>query len=181
LLFEQLRDLRRRLADERDVPAYVIFSDVTLREMARNYPTTPTEFRRIPGVGEQKVKDFGQRFLHAIGDYVAKNPRQTFQSSKSAFTGRRTLLNESESDTLRRFQNGATMDEIAQARGLVRGTIATAQEKEIGAAYAAIGPRNLTGLRDSLGGKYSIDELRIFRAFTQVRSHGQEHGRIPTR
>src|SRR3989441_4964163 len=43
LLFEQLRGLRRRLADERDVPAYVIFSDVTLREMARNYPATPTE------------------------------------------------------------------------------------------------------------------------------------------
>src|SRR5436309_3078150 len=63
LLFEQLRALRRKLADERDVPAYVIFSDVSLREMARNYPTTASEFRRIPGVGEQKLKDFAQPFL----------------------------------------------------------------------------------------------------------------------
>src|SRR3989475_3212929 len=52
VLFEQLRALRRKLADERDVPAYVIFSDVSLREMARKYPTTASEFRRIPGVGE---------------------------------------------------------------------------------------------------------------------------------
>src|SRR5439155_1099886 len=48
--FEQLRAFRRKLADERDVKAYVIFSDVSLRAMARNYPTTPSEFRRIPGV-----------------------------------------------------------------------------------------------------------------------------------
>src|SRR6266513_5902084 len=63
VLFDRLRGLRRKLADERDVPAYVIFSDVSLREMARNYPTNANEFRRIPGVGEQKLKDFGEAFL----------------------------------------------------------------------------------------------------------------------
>src|SRR5881397_2868330 len=78
LLFEQLRGLRRRLADERDVPAYVIFSDVTLREMARNYPATPTEFRRIPGVGEQKLKDFAEPFLSEIRAYLTTNERRTF-------------------------------------------------------------------------------------------------------
>jgi ATP-dependent DNA helicase RecQ len=65
-LFERLRALRRQLADERGVPAYIIFSDVSLREMARNYPTNSTEFRRIPGVGEQKLKDFGEAFLSEI-------------------------------------------------------------------------------------------------------------------
>src|SRR5881394_1138917 len=78
LLFEQLRALRRKLADERDVPAYVIFSDVSLREMARNYPTTASEFRRVPGVGEQKLKDFAQRFLGEIKNYLDVNPRRTF-------------------------------------------------------------------------------------------------------
>ena len=63
VLFERLRTLRRQLADERGVPAYIIFTDVSLREMARNYPTNSTEFRRIPGVGEQKLKDFGEAFL----------------------------------------------------------------------------------------------------------------------
>ena len=63
VLFERLRALRRQLADERGVPAYIIFSDVSLREMARKYPTNSTEFRRIPGVGEQKLKDFAEPFL----------------------------------------------------------------------------------------------------------------------
>jgi ATP-dependent DNA helicase RecQ len=75
-LFERLRALRRQLADERGVPAYVIFSDVSLREMARKYPTNSTEFRRIPGVGEQKLKNFGGPFLSEIKDHLAANPRQ---------------------------------------------------------------------------------------------------------
>src|SRR5436189_1634753 len=74
VLFERLRGLRRKLADERNVPAYVIFSDVSLREMAKLYPTTATEFRRIPGVGEQKLKDFAERFLGEIKNYLAANP-----------------------------------------------------------------------------------------------------------
>jgi ATP-dependent DNA helicase RecQ len=77
-LFERFRALRRQLADERGVPAYIIFSDVSLREMARNYPTNSTEFRRIPGVGEQKLKDFGEAFLSEIRSHLAANPSRTF-------------------------------------------------------------------------------------------------------
>jgi ATP-dependent DNA helicase RecQ len=69
-LFERLRGLRRKLADERDVPAYVIFSDVSLREMARSWPKTLAEFERIPGVGKQKLKDFGAIFTAAIAEYA---------------------------------------------------------------------------------------------------------------
>ena len=58
--------MRRQLADERDVPAYVIFSDVSLREMARRYPTTKKEFGKIPGVGERKLRDFAEVFIEAI-------------------------------------------------------------------------------------------------------------------
>ena len=82
VLFEGLRRLRRKLADERGVPAYIIFSDVSLREMARKYPTTSTEFRRIPGVGEQKLKDFGEAFLSAIRTHSAEN--ESAISSKDA-------------------------------------------------------------------------------------------------
>jgi ATP-dependent DNA helicase RecQ len=81
-LFERLRAVRRKLADERDVPAYVIFSDVSLREMARAYPTTASEFRRIPGVGEQKLKDFAEPFLSEIHNYLATNPRQVFTGAQ---------------------------------------------------------------------------------------------------
>ena len=77
-LFERLRALRRKLADERNVPAYVVFSDVSLREMARTYPTNANEFRRVPGVGEQKLKDFAELFLGEIRSYLATNSRQIF-------------------------------------------------------------------------------------------------------
>lgn len=183
-LFDELRARRRKIADERDVPAYVIFSDVALREMARSYPTTPAEFRKIPGVGEQKLKDFAEPFLAAISAYLASHPRQTFGAARAA-PSRRAALNDSESETLRRFRAGESIDEIAQARGFVRTTISSHlalavesgaplsrdrfftadQQAEIAVAYARTGARNLVGLRDSLGGKYSIDELRIFRAF----------------
>jgi ATP-dependent DNA helicase RecQ len=77
-LFEKLRAVRRELADARNVPAYVIFSDVALREMARAYPTTPAAFGRIPGVGEQKLKDFAEPFLAAIAEFLQDHPRQNF-------------------------------------------------------------------------------------------------------
>jgi ATP-dependent DNA helicase RecQ len=78
VLFERLRALRRQLADDRGVPAYIIFSDVSLREMARQYPKNSTEFRRIGGVGEQKSKSFGEAFLSEIKSHLAANPRRTF-------------------------------------------------------------------------------------------------------
>ena len=81
VLFDRLRVLRRQLADERGVPAYIIFSDVSLREMARKYPTNSIGFRHIPGVGEQKLKDFGQLFLGEIKSHLAKNPRRIFPNS----------------------------------------------------------------------------------------------------
>ncbi len=91
VLFDCLRGLRRKLADERNVPAYVIFSDVSLREMARNYPTTLSEFRRIAGVGERKLKSFAEPFLSDIKSYLAANPRRTFsEDSDIVFSKRRT-------------------------------------------------------------------------------------------
>ncbi len=85
VLFERLRALRRKLADDRKVPAYIIFSDVSLREMARDYPTNSTEFRRIPGVGEQKLKDFGKAFLSEIKSHSARVCCRIF-SKDVAFT-----------------------------------------------------------------------------------------------
>ena len=92
-LFERLRDLRRKLADERNVPAYVIFSDVSLREMARSYPTNTNEFRRIPGVGEQKLRDFSGLFLSEIKSHLEANSRRTFSgNSNIVFPKRRNRL-----------------------------------------------------------------------------------------
>jgi ATP-dependent DNA helicase RecQ len=65
-LFAALRALRKQLADERDVPAYVIFSDAVLRAMARSAPQSAAELRGISGVGDKKLADFGAQFLAAI-------------------------------------------------------------------------------------------------------------------
>ena len=68
-LFEALRNLRRQLADERHVPAYVLFSDATLRVMARVRPGSASALLGIRGVGERKLADLGERFLEAIAIY----------------------------------------------------------------------------------------------------------------
>ncbi len=81
ILFDRLRVLRRKLADERDVPAYVIFSDVSLREMARSFPTTASEFGKVPGVGQQKRRDFAEPFTAAIAEYLAANSARSTSRS----------------------------------------------------------------------------------------------------
>lgn len=77
-LFDRLRRLRKKLADERNVPAYIVFSDVSLRQMARFYPANENEFARISGVGERKLAEFGKVFMTAISAHLRKNPRRTF-------------------------------------------------------------------------------------------------------
>ncbi len=77
-LFEQLRRLRKRLADERNLPAYIVFSDVALRQMARYYPAGRDEFMRISGVGEKKLAEYGAAFLAEIASYLQTYPRQIF-------------------------------------------------------------------------------------------------------
>jgi ATP-dependent DNA helicase RecQ len=72
-LFETLRTLRRQLAEERHVPAYVVFSDATLREMARVRPGSVNALLSIRGVGERKLADLGQRFLEVISNYCRDN------------------------------------------------------------------------------------------------------------
>ena len=186
-LFEHLRDLRRKLADERNVPAYVIFSDVSLREMAKNYPTTETEFRRIPGVGEQKLKDFAEAFLSEIKNYLAGNPRQTFPSELVPVRPpRRSRLNDSQRETLRRLRSGESVNDISRARGFMRSTIydhleaaiksgeslefdrffTAAQREEIAWAFRKVADGKLADIRSLLDSKYDYGELRIFRALS---------------
>lgn len=66
LLFEQLRVLRRTIAAERGVPAFMIFSDKTLREMAKVRPTSRSAMLAVKGVGPAKYESFGQRFIERI-------------------------------------------------------------------------------------------------------------------
>src|SRR5262249_33561480 len=77
-LLARLIGLRKRLADERAVPPYIIFSDVALRKLARFYPSNEREFMRISGVGQKKLQEFGEAFLGEIGEHLHSHPRQIF-------------------------------------------------------------------------------------------------------
>ena len=79
ILFERLRTLRKKLADERKVPAYIVFGDTTLRAMARYYPSTLAAMEGIPGLGEKKRAEFGATFAAEITAYLATNSKQAFE------------------------------------------------------------------------------------------------------
>ena len=78
ILFEKLRTLRKLLADERKVPAYIIFGDNTIRALAREYPQSLSDLEGIPGIGEKKRAEFGEVFTATIAAYLKHNSRQSF-------------------------------------------------------------------------------------------------------
>ena len=133
VLFEELRALRRRLADVRDVPAFVIFGDASLRHMAAAFPRSMEEFSRIHGVGDVKLEQYGPEFLEVIRGYSEVNglPDRIGASVKRQQPGE--ISGERKRPESRR---GATYDEtkslleqrlsvgqIAQRRGLAETTI----------------------------------------------------------
>ncbi|HTU64406.1 MAG TPA: DNA helicase RecQ [Steroidobacteraceae bacterium] len=70
-LFEALRALRKRLADEAGMPPYIVFNDASLREMAQRQPKNLPEFSTIPGVGQAKLARYGDQFVALILERVA--------------------------------------------------------------------------------------------------------------
>ncbi len=191
-LFEELRALRKQLADERGVPPYIIFSDVSLRQMARFYPANDTEFSRVSGVGDKKLREFGEMFLREIAAHLQSNPRQIFADDSFSETGatpvpRRSRLTDTTRETLHFFRQGKTVSEIARIRGFKDSTIyshleeamlagenidvntlvSAAAQRDIAAAFKKHGFGNLVGVVESLGGRYGYGECRLVRAALQ--------------
>ena len=65
-LFQTLRDLRRELADRQGVPAYIVFSDKVLREMAAQRPRTAADLLEVSGIGPAKLERYGEAFLEVL-------------------------------------------------------------------------------------------------------------------
>jgi ATP-dependent DNA helicase RecQ len=70
-LFERLRALRKKVADENGLPPYVIFHDSTLREMAKHRPLDLDQFAALPGVGQAKLARYAERFIAAVREHRA--------------------------------------------------------------------------------------------------------------
>lgn len=187
-LFEQLRQLRTKLADQRRVPPFVIFGDRSLQEMATYYPQSLDSFARLYGVGQRKITDFGPQFVPLISRYAAgKNikelarpvwrERETFAADISGTTYEETKV---------LAKQKLSIAEMAKRRGLVASTIMGHIEKlqradpalnldylrpestrlaVIAAAFKKTGGLSLSPVREILGEEYSYDELRLARMF----------------
>ena len=185
-LFEKLRTVRKQLADARDVPAYIVFSDVALRLMARAYPTTDAAFAGISGVGEKKRAEFGDAFLAAVREYLASHPRQLFGDELAEFHGPppKKIANGNSRESWRMFASGQSIEQIARARGLTASTIVRHladaieagepfdmdaafsgdEQAELEAAFEQLGDVALAPIKAVLNDRYGYDRLHLFRA-----------------
>lgn len=107
-LFERLRKLRYRIAQEEDIAAYLVFNDATLREIENERPQSDEEFLAISGVGQRKLEVYGAEFMEEIKTFLNEKKR----------TKKDTTL-----ETFKLYKEGFTVDEIAENRGLKPTTI----------------------------------------------------------
>jgi len=110
VLFDALREQRLLIAKQHGVPPYIIFHDSTLQEMANSRPDTLDAMRYITGVGEQKLKKYGQEFLEIIKEHPLP---EIFNST----------LSDTINETLMLHDKGATPESIAQQREIKIATV----------------------------------------------------------
>lgn len=125
-LFEALRQLRRSMSQELELPPYVLFSDMTLKEMARYLPEDQDEFLRLKGVGQKKYELYGEAFLEAIADWKEENPDYKAPTAiHYQKAGKAKELDDRPSYQIsyELLQKGKTIREIAAIRDLKEQTI----------------------------------------------------------
>ncbi|HZO71269.1 MAG TPA: DNA helicase RecQ [Ktedonobacteraceae bacterium] len=192
-LFQRLRTLRKRLADEQGVPPYVVFPDTSLHAMAIYRPGSQENFACIPGVGSRKLEAYYVIFSSEIRAFCeehdlnmdlplpeAERVRNGIPPPVTPTTPGPTHLR-----TLELYQQGLGIGEIARERGLRTTTIcdhlcmlieagepveleriiSLARYKIIADAFQQTGDGMLKPIKDLLGDAYSYDEIRLARAF----------------
>ena len=191
-LFELLRNLRREISVEEKVPPYIIFSDVTLREMSALMPRDDMELLQIKGVGERKLASYGAAFLAAINTYCEENgverkPGLQFQSNKQGSSSQKQSRSndgkeKSHHTTYQLLQTKLTIKEIAEQRDMAERTIEshlikcadegmevnwdafipTQYEAEIAAAVTEAGTDRLTPIKELLPDEISFFMIRAY-------------------
>ncbi len=184
-LFDILRGIRTRLAQQEGVPPFVVFSDATLNEMCRTYPVDRESMLRISGVGSAKLQKFGDCFTKAIKEYVEENKieitkdisEDTFQKEDRRTAG---IVGNTVEESYRLYQGGLGIKEIAKARGLTTGTVEThllkslengkkidasifvtdEEEQQIMDAIKCCGHDKLTPIKEALPEKISYGAIK---------------------
>ncbi len=189
-LFDYLRNIRTSIAKLENVPPYIVFSDVTLAEMATYLPHDETDMKRISGIGDVKFEKFGSQFLAEILNYCAKNDLTSRIGLKSRTSEkRRTKSYPNGKDTYRTsldmFLEGRSVSEIATERGLANSTIenhlirfiptgevtldqlvSIEKVEPIRKAILTYGGSNeRSPIKDSLGDDYSYGEIRAVMSY----------------
>ena len=185
-LFALLRQKRKELADEAGVPPYVIFSDRTLIEMAAYYPQSMTSLLSMSGVGQAKLRQYGDAFLQVIKPYCEKHELQESQKEKSrekSDSSRRYLLvaeaynaGETIHSLMERYRvtAGTIIDHLTRYleagnslrrdAGLESFTSATPEQQQSAfAAFDELSPTFLKPVYDQLNGGLTYDELKTLR------------------
>jgi ATP-dependent DNA helicase RecQ len=188
-LFEALRALRRQLADERGWPPYAVFSDNTLRELARVRPTTLEKMRLVYGIGDSKLRDFGERFLDIIASHsdqhglardvpVAPPPKEERPLRSTPQKLAMFVL----------FRRGLAIEDVMHQTGRARSTVCdylteyVREEKppsiaawvsetiyeQVAAAARRVGSDRLKPIFITLGEKVPYDEIRLVVAHLAV-------------
>ncbi len=182
-LFDELRALRKELADDRGVPPFVIFGDASLRDMARRRPRTAKAFQLMHGVGAAKADEFGEQFIAKIDRYcAAKNLSENLDAAPVAPMNRPSKRpTEAALRARAMFANGATVDQVAEAAGRARSTVFTylmnyieeekpasiepwvsdAMYTRIAAAAGTLGGMRLKPIFEAMNGSASYDEIRL--------------------
>ncbi|MFC4558148.1 DNA helicase RecQ [Virgibacillus kekensis] len=185
-LFAALRETRKKLADEKGVPPYVLFSDATLKELARYFPDTKEDMLSIKGVGEKKYEQYGEEFLAVVQSWRRENPdvkRAVRISSNTANVPKKDKQADSRPSHIisyTMFQNGKSIRDIAVIRELSKQTIEShifkayqdgypigwgiffneAEEKAVLAAREQIDEPKLKALKEALPVEYEYTKIK---------------------
>jgi ATP-dependent DNA helicase RecQ len=124
-LFDTLRVLRRELAEKKKVPAYIVFGDAALRDMARRRPSTLAGFLDVGGVGEAKARQYGEAFVAAIREVCRSRELEmdvdpTLKSAPKPVRTRRTsrpTVDLARPMIYSRFDRGESLNVVADAIG----------------------------------------------------------------
>ncbi|HNC30507.1 MAG TPA: RQC domain-containing protein, partial [Cyclobacteriaceae bacterium] len=154
-LFEMLKDLRKKVAKQKDLPPYVIFQDPSLEEMATTFPTTKEDLAQVNGVGMGKVNKFGKEFLELIKKYVDDNDIET--ASEIVV---KTSVNKSKTKILiiQQIDKKIDLEEIAQTAGLTFNELLTEIEN---ISYSGT-KLNLTYYLDDILDKSKQDDIHDY-------------------
>ena len=190
-LFEKLRILRKQIADENKVPPFMIFSDVSLQEMAHYFPIDKNYFSKIEGVGSKKLESFSELFLDVINNHIKENNLQSLEIPDRAriknISGRfSSASSERYIRTKEMLSQKLPVSEIADREGFKYGTIVRHIEKlilngedinidylkpsgerleKIKMAFEECGDERLKPVFDFLDEEYSYDEIRLGKLF----------------